>query len=333
MNNTAVDPVVNIEKHPAKDLFGVQIKEKGDVTIKVFSGLPEVPTSIPEYVFRHDLLRTSLLWLSGSAGRNLFLSGPSGSGKTSVIEQVCARTGRPAIRVGCHRDLEMVDLIGRWIVTGKDKWEFHYGPLPTAMKMGYVLILDEADTLLPATAMGLNSVLDGAHLYIPETRETIVPTEMFRVGATGNTNGQGDPSGNFRGTTKQNLAWVDRWLMQSVAYLEPEEEVNLLDKLVPGVPRAFKETAVRYANLVRAPFLDEDHSGIRPSVTLTTRGLVRWMQAFEMLRNLGSQDPLREGLNLSLINKGTPADKVLFEEAFTGAGIGVDRHEPGETPF
>jgi len=331
MQNVPAPEASSVEKHPAKDLFGVQIKDKGDITIKVFTGLPEVPTNIPDYVFRRDLLRTTLLWLSNSAGRNLFLTGPSGSGKTSVIEQVCARTGRPAIRVGCHRDLEMVDLIGRWIVTGKDKWEFHYGPLPTAMKMGYVLILDEADTLLPATAMGLNSVLDGAPLYIPETRETIRATEMFRIGATGNTNGQGDPSGNFRGTTKQNLAWVDRWLMQEVSYLEPEEEVNLLDKLVPGVPKAFKVSAVSYANKVRLPFLDQNMSGIRPSVTLTTRGLVRWMQSFEMLRNLGSVDPLREALNLSLINKGTPADRVFFEEAFSDVSAGNSSNEA--SPF
>lgn len=315
------------EVKTAEECFGVKMKEK-DVSVKVWLGRPEVPAKVPDYVFRPELLRTMLLWLSGRASRNLFLSGPSGSGKSSLIEQVAAATGRSVVRVACHRDLELVDLIGRWVVKGPDKWEFQYGPLPLAMKSGYVLILDEADTLLPSVAMGLNSVLDGAPLFVPETAELIHPDEHFYIAATGNTNGQGDQSGNYRGTTKQNLAWGDRFLMDTVGYLEPEQELGLLDKVVPNVPKAFREKAVKYANQARATFMSEDYNGVKPSITLTTRGLIRWMHSFEMLKNLGSPDPLRMSLELSLIKKGTPTDRAFFEELYPALGVGNDKDAP-----
>lgn len=316
------------EVRSAEDLFGTRLKEGKDVSVKVWLGKKDVPAKVDGYMFRPQLLQTLLLWLSGKAGKNLFLSGPSGSGKTSGIEQVAAATGRSVIRVGCHRDLEMVDLIGRWVITGKDKWEFHYGPLPTAMREGYVLLLDEADTLLPATAMGLNSILDGAALYIPETNEFVHPTSQFLIAATGNTNGQGDSTGNYRGTTKQNLAWGDRFLMDDVVYLSPEEELSLLNKVVPSVPLAYREKAIKFAGQARLPFLSDDTMGIKPSVTLTTRGLVRWMQSFEMLKNLGSPDPLRRALELSLLKKGTASDRVFFEELYQGIGVGDAATQP-----
>lgn len=313
---------MNVVKKSAQELFGVPLKPNGDITLRVFENQPHVPELKKDYVFRSDRLRQVLLWLSGRASRNIFLSGPSGAGKTSLLEQVCARTGRSMIRVGCYPDMEVLDLVGRWVVKGQDKWEYNYGPLPLAMKYGYVLLLDEADTLTPRTAMGLNSILDGAPLYIPETNETITPHENFFVAATGNTNGQGDPTGNFRGTTKQNQAYADRFLLTHVAYLTSQEEEALLEKAAPNIPAIYRQKAVKYANDVRAPYMSPDFVGVKPSITLTTRGLIRWMHSFEMLRNLGSADPLLEALNLTLINKGTPADQVFFQETYKALGVG-----------
>lgn len=169
--------------------------------------------------------------------------------------------------------------------------------------------------------MGLNSVLDGAPLFIPETGETINPHEGFRLAATGNTNGQGDSTGAYRGTTKHNLAWGDRFLMGTVTYLNAEQEQQLLEKVVPAVPKAYREKAVKYANLVRNAFMADDGSAEKPSITLTTRGLVRWMASFEMLRNLGSKDPLHSALYATLVNKGTASDRIFFEELYRGIGV------------
>ena len=59
---------------------------------------------------------------------------------------------------------------------------YKYGPLPLAMRYGGILLINEADLLSPEVAVGLNGVLDGAPLCLPENGgEVISPHEMFRI--------------------------------------------------------------------------------------------------------------------------------------------------------
>ena len=87
---------------------------------------------------------------------------------------------------------------------------YKYGPLPLAMRYGGILLINEADLLSPEVAVGLNGVLDGAPLCLPENGgEVISPHEMFRIACTANTNGGGDDTGLYQGTVRQNLALLE----------------------------------------------------------------------------------------------------------------------------
>ena len=67
---------------------------------------------------------------------------------------------------------------------------FEYGPLALAMRYGGLCLLNEIDLLDPSTAAGLNGILDGQPLCIPENGgELIAPHPMFRFAATANSNG------------------------------------------------------------------------------------------------------------------------------------------------
>lgn len=71
--------------------------------------------------------------------------------------------------------------------------EFEYGPLALAMKFGGLFLCNEMDLLEPSTAAGLNGILDGQPLCIPENGgELVVPHPMFRFAATANSNGDSD---------------------------------------------------------------------------------------------------------------------------------------------
>lgn len=84
---------------------------------------------------------------------------------------------------------------------------------------------------------GLNSILDGAPLCIPENGgELIVPHPMFRFAATANTNGGSDKTGLYQGTMRQNLALMDRFVLCEVTYPKPEAEEQLLEKTAPQLP-------------------------------------------------------------------------------------------------
>lgn len=158
--------------------------------------------------------------------------------------------------------------------------EFEYGPLALAMKYGGVFLCNEIDLLDPSTAAGLNSILDGAPLCIPENGgELIMPHPMFRFAATANTNGGSDETGLYQGTMRQNLALMDRFVLCEVAYPKPEAEEQLLEKTAPQLPEALRKKMVEYANEVRRLFMGESGNSYNTAsieITFSTRSLLRW---------------------------------------------------------
>ena len=104
------------------------------------------------------------------------------------------------------------------------------------------------DLLDPATAVGLNGILDGASLCLPMNGgEVIPPHPMFRFVATANTNGGSDDSGLYQSTLRQNLAFMDRFRLCEIGYPEPEAELRILVRAAPDLPDGLRKTMVDYA--------------------------------------------------------------------------------------
>lgn len=288
-----------------KDLFGVEAPD--NAVYPTQEGGVMTPRVDANYSFDPKTLRVVLLWLQPGqeAYKNIYITGPTGAGKTSLVEQVCARLGREVHRVGCHARLEMADLIGRLTLTERSTTEFVPGALTSAMENGAVLLLDEVDQLTPSTAMGLNPILDGGPLYIPETGKWVYPHPDFRVAATGNSSGRGDESGLYRGVQRQNIAWIDRFLHLKVGYLPSEEEEKVVVRAVPELPGEVARAMVRLANEVRGAFIGVNPDGTLES-TLSTRVLVKWASLAVSLYGAANVDPMMEGLNVALLNSVPP---------------------------
>jgi cobaltochelatase CobS len=153
-----------------------------------------------------------------------------------------------------------------------------YGPLSFAMKYGGLFLLNEIDLLEPSTAAGLNGILDGHPLCIPENGgELITPHPMFRFCATANTNGGSDETGLYQGTLRQHLAFMERFFLCEVSYPVPEAEEQLLEKTFPSLPNTLHRKMVEYANEVRRLFMGENSLNSNSlEVTFSTRTLLRW---------------------------------------------------------
>ena len=178
-----------------------------------------IPRCNPDYVFRRELLSDILAWLKGAAGNDpLYVVGPTGSGKSSVITQIASRLNIPLYVVSCHERLEIPELFGRFVVrNGSMEWVD--GPFISGLKdpYGAWILLDEADTLDPGAFVGLNAVNEGRTFIIPETGETIDPLRCgARVIFAGNTAGNGDATGLYQATKRQNLASMGRFMMLEV---------------------------------------------------------------------------------------------------------------------
>lgn len=215
-------------------------------SIRVFEPGADTPPAIDGFVFQANNLRRVLVWMaSGSLPanyakakmkRNLMIYGPTGCGKTTLIEQVCARTGRPLFRYQCNEDSEVSQLFGSWklcrpLVSAESSGEdasviekgvqgvaraiekvavslkkltgvgpemtFVDGPvLRWARTPNALLLLDEIDQLEPSVTMALNGILDGGDIFVPETGERVKLAPGCLIAATGNTNGRGSVGGN-----------------------------------------------------------------------------------------------------------------------------------------
>ncbi|ORJ61320.1 CbbQ/NirQ/NorQ/GpvN family protein [Geothermobacter hydrogeniphilus] len=272
---------------------------------------PFVPALDPDYQFRKELLSDLLAWhmLGGTEG--LYLTGPTGSGKSTLVTQVAARLNIPVQRVTAHSRLETPELVGHYaLVNGS--MSFVDGPLTTAMREGHWFLLDEIDLLDPATAAGLNGIVEGSPLVIPEKGgEMVVPAPGFCFIATGNTAGAGDQSGLYQGTMRQNLAFLDRFWMVEVGYPEEEQEQMILARVAPGIPEDIRTGMIAYAMEVRRLFM----AG-QLEVTLSTRTLVRWAKMSEFFRPLANQgkNPLQHALERALSFRAEPETRSSLAE-------------------
>jgi cobaltochelatase CobS len=274
------------------------------------------PDINPDYLF-HDSSRDVVVWFMDSSDP-LYVFGPAGSGKTSLIKQLAAKLNYPVFDITGHGRLEFPDLVGHLTVEDSTM-SFQYGPLALAMKFGGLFLLNEIDLLDPATAAGLNGILDGDPLCIPENGgEVIKPHPLFRFAATANTNGGADETGLYQGTLRQNLAFMDRFWLCEIGYPTPKAERELLHRKAPGLPKEIRTRMVEFAGEVRRLFMGEVEGSYRDTieVTFSTRTLIRWADLtirFQPLARQGIQ-PVTYALDRALGYRASRETRTVLHE-------------------
>lgn len=257
-------------------------------------------------------------WLRFSARLGaLYVTGPSGCGKTSAIKQVAARANWPVYECTAHGRLEMSDLIGHLSMMKDGSMAFQYGPLSLAMRDGGLFLLNEIDLLDPSIAVGLNSILDGSPLIIPENGgEIIRPHKRFRFIATANSNGGGDDSGMYTGVLVQNMALIDRFSVIKAGYLNEDTEVSIVSHHKGSIPDDVVRNMVSLAASVRAANVGTGE-GVPVAKTFSTRTLVQWAEwtnAVSSMADPNGPSPLRTGLDIALLNSCSVSDRVAILE-------------------
>lgn len=261
-----------------------------------------IPDVDGNYVYELENLKNSLL--AFELNIPLYIWGHAGTGKTTLVEQVCARTNRPALRIQHTISTEESQIVGQWTARGGETI-FELGPLALAMKHGWVYIADEYDFALPSVLSVYQPVLEGKALVIKEAdaaNRVIKPHPNFRFVATGNTNGSGDDTGLYQGTQVQNAANYDRFrVVLEAKYMEPKLESKILVGQA-GIVKTDADKMVDFANRVR-----EAYDGQKISLPISPRTLITAAQ-------IGiAKGSFRAGINLAYANKLSKVDKATVD--------------------
>ena len=245
----------------------------GTIEIPCGVGHALVPRINPAYLFspRFDDIVLDIV-----ENKRVMLIGHTGAGKTSFIEQVAARARYGVLRSNMNGQTTAGDFVGFWTVKGGETiWVD--GVLPTAMREGLWLIVDEIDFAEPSILAALTAVLEpqGRLVLKEKGHEIVEPHPDFRLFATANAVGAMSRFRHlYQGANLMNEAFLDRWRVYRIDYLSPEEEADVLVRtLAPHMTRPLADTLATIAAECRAAFLREDLSS-----AFSTRRLIDWAE-------------------------------------------------------
>ena len=292
-----------------RDLFGID----SDLTVPAFAQADEhVPEVDPDYRFVPDV---TLALLAGFAhNRRVLVQGLHGTGKSTHVEQVAARLNWPCVRVNLDGHVSRLDLVGRDAVVVRDGLqvtEFQEGIVPWALQRPVALVFDEYDAGRPDVMFVIQRVLerDGRFTLMDQNR-VIDPHPAFRLFATANTLGLGDPSGMYHGAQRLNHAQLDRWnIVATLNYLPAAREAEIVLARVPELRtdsgRALVDRMVALATLTRRGFAAGDLSTL-----MSPRTVISWAE------NCGIFGDTVTAFRLAFLNKCEEAERPVVAEYY-----------------
>ena len=288
-----------------RETFGLDV----DLRVPAFSEPSEhVPTIDESYLFNHE---TTLAILAGYGhNRRCMIQGYHGTGKSTHIEQVAARLNWPCIRINLDSHVSRIDLVGKDAIVlqdGKQVTEFREGLLPWALQRAVSLVFDEYDAGRPDVMFVIQRVLEvEGKLTLLDQSRVISPHPSFRLFATTNTVGLGDPTGLYHGTQQINQGQMDRWnIVTTLNYLTVEQEINIIIAKLPEMDRRQVANMVSVANLTRQGFINGDIS-----IVMSPRTVIMWAENASIFNDYGF------AFRMTFLNKCDETERSIVAEYY-----------------
>lgn len=284
-------------------------------------GFDRLPEGVPHYEadptheFDKKLVRWILYALQNSHRRKrVQLVGPTRCGKTSTVRELLLRARIPAIFVQCHPDMEIYDLFGDWVLGEKGMVKV-FGPVTQAMKNGWVVVLEERDTLSPKVNAALHGLMDTGIVVLEKFGGEVVKAEKgFAMLATANTSGNGDSSGIYPTSLIQSAASNLRWLNVSTDYLAKEKEIALLNRIyLPKVKKGTEQSALKMTINSLVDFANETRRAVKAGQMMVPFATGSIRECLDAYLALGS---IREGVEGAYLNGIGDSDLAAGEEFY-----------------
>ncbi|MGI9322156.1 MAG: AAA family ATPase [Pseudomonadales bacterium] len=294
------DTTVNASK-----AFGVEVNFK----VPAFAVRSEHVPAIDES-YRFDQETTVAILAAFAHNRRCMIQGYHGTGKSTHIEQVAARLNWPCIRINLDSHVSRIDLVGKDAIVlqdGKQVTEFREGLLPWALQRSVALVFDEYDAGRPDVMFVIQRVLEvEGKLTLLDQSKVISPHPSFRLFATTNTVGLGDPTGLYHGTQQINQGQMDRWnIVTTLNYLDREKEIDIIMSKVDGIDRSTIANMVSVASLTRQGFINDDIS-----IVMSPRTVIMWAENAKIFGDFGF------AFRMTFLNKCDETERAIVAEYF-----------------
>ncbi len=147
-------------------------------------------------------------------------------------------------------------------------------------------------------------------LTLLDQSKVISPHKYFRLFATTNTIGLGDPSGLYHGTQQINQGQMDRWnIVTTLNYLPHEREVDIVEgkmgKLDHLVNKETLSHMVSVAELTRQGFINGDIS-----IVMSPRTVIMWAENARIFNDMGF------AFRLTFLNKCDETERSIVAEYY-----------------
>lgn len=273
------------------------------------------PKIKPQFKFRKEhVIEIVGFWVLGETA--MMLRGPSGCGKTALVEQFHAAMNYPLLQPQTHARTEAPDLNGQ-IVPTADGFKYVHGHLINAALNGVSVFLDEYNVMDSAVTTSLNPILEGGKIDIPETGESILAKDGFRVFAACNPNDRGL---GFFGRNEEDASNKERFWVVEFDYPSPEQEVPVVADILKSVleddvANAYAAKMVELANRVRGQYMGNSGAADALEVTMSTRTLLRWAKGLTVFGgNGGAPNPVQFTLARALTNNAPQESRQAIQE-------------------
>ena len=310
---STLEPIETIQSQS----LDAKIVKQAKLAVEIENLIPDSDSTYVPFGFHKDLVNI----IKSGMFYPTFICGLSGNGKTMMVEQVCAKLKKEAIRVNISIETDEDDLIGgNTLVDGNVV--YREGPVLTAMKRGAILILDEIDRG-SNKLMCLQAILEGKPYFNKKSGEVVTPATGFNVIATANTKGRGSDDGKFMGAQVLDEAFLERFAI-TVEQEYPssvQEKKIVMNKMgvAECVDEDFADKLVMWADIIRKTFYE---GGIDELVS--TRRLEHIVKAYAMF-----SDRLK-AIQLC-VNRFDTDTKTAFIDLYTKVDAGVSAEEILET--
>lgn len=308
-------PKGKVAMRNAQDVFGVQsnLLDFEITTWEWGAPHPHVPERFDNYRFDVEKLAQYLYGLEHNL--NQWLVGHTGTGKSTWVEQVCAHTGYPLQRMNFDADITRMEFVGSTQVvideSGQQVTKFVDGFLPRAMQMPCVMLLDEADAIQGDVAYVLQAVLEHKPFRLLEDSGRLVdPDPHFRIVATANTVGQGDPTGLYSTAIKsQSTAQRNRYnVFLEIDYMQVDDEIALCKELNPMMSNECESFMTQFLRLYREGFANGDV--MEPISPRNTQTIAQAITFFEP--KIGLRDAVAMSVRMNLTSRANESDAAVI---------------------